>query len=108
MEDNNGWPRSLGVDSESGKPAWAITARGGLLEAAADIADLESATALLAVAEAVLSAGEVVSDAERGAFMAPLVNALRNVVDVAARRNPENPPVHAAAVQIMSQRGGQQ
>jgi len=76
-------PRSLGVDPATGKEAFVIARRGGLLDALADAHALESAAVLAAVVGAVLEAGNA-SDAELAALVPPLHAALDECVAMMA------------------------
>ncbi|MFE7713143.1 hypothetical protein ACFU6I_47200 [Streptomyces sp. NPDC057486] len=78
-----------------------VSPRGGVLNACADIAGLEAASALLAVVGSVLEAGEAVSDAERAAFLEHMAATLAEVVSIAANRLPVNAGTHAAAERLM-------
>ncbi|MET7837502.1 hypothetical protein ABZT45_02570 [Streptomyces sp. NPDC005356] len=76
--------RALGTDPLSGKTIYAVAEPGGALERIADETAVEAATALGAVVGAVLESG-VATEAELGAFVPALYEALGEVVDVAAR-----------------------
>jgi hypothetical protein len=76
--------RYVGVDAATGKHAFVSAAPGGLLEAWADMATLESAVALHALVSAVQESGTA-SEAELSAFVSPLVATLRDLIEVTAR-----------------------
>ncbi|TXS35461.1 hypothetical protein EAO75_44490 [Streptomyces sp. uw30] len=72
-------PRSIGVDSATGKEAFVVARPGSFLEGLADVQALETAGVLVAVVGAVLEAGEA-SEVELAALVSPLHAALEEVV----------------------------
>ncbi|MFJ1668087.1 hypothetical protein ACIOK4_17180 [Streptomyces bottropensis] len=73
--------RSIGVDSATGREAFADTRPGGLLEALADMHALKAAAVLVTVVGAVLEAGKA-SDAELASFVTALYAALEECVGI--------------------------
>ncbi|MFJ8605450.1 hypothetical protein ACIREM_43495 [Streptomyces shenzhenensis] len=73
----------IGRDPYSGRRI--LVQRGGVLEYATDTAALESAAAFLGVVDAVLDAEQEASVAELAALLRPAVEALREVLGIAAR-----------------------
>jgi hypothetical protein len=78
--------RPLGIDAISGKPAYALTEPGGVLDHMADVAGMESAATLLAVVSAVLEVEDDLSSEELAVFLRPTVDALREVFGIATKR----------------------
>lgn len=76
--------RALGYDPATGKTAFCLPSPGGPLEALADLATIEAATALHALCSAILE-GDRATHAELAAFVPGLVLMLGDVIDVAAR-----------------------
>lgn len=77
--------RPLGIDPMSGKPAYALVAPGGALEAMADRAALEAGAALHALTGAILDSEQEATPEELAALVPALVAMLGDLVQVAAR-----------------------
>jgi hypothetical protein len=82
--------RRLGYDAGAGKPAYAVTEPGGALDKACDLFALESATVWHSLT-AMMIEGPALSADEANFILARVVEALGEVLPIAAKTVADNP-----------------
>ncbi|MGW0626962.1 hypothetical protein [Streptomyces sp. NPDC002758] len=82
--------RPLGHDAATGKQAYAVTEPGSALDKACDVVALETATMWHALTSAMIDGPELSAD-EANMILARVVEALGEVLPIAARSIADNP-----------------
>ncbi|MFK0282570.1 hypothetical protein ACIQVL_19180 [Streptomyces sp. NPDC090499] len=93
--------RPLGYDAGTRKPAYAVTEPGGALDKACDLFALESAATWYTLASAMVE-GPALSADEANFILARVVEALGEVLPIAAKAVADNP---AADLPLYSEAG---